>query len=75
MSANVPATSRETVFAIASMRTCVAILASEGISEIAEEVGGKDSVMDPIFDCTISALMGSVNGISSAVWVDSHNQS
>ena len=54
MSANVPASGRETVFAIASMRTCVAILASDGISEIVVEVRGKDIVMDPIFDCTIS---------------------
>lgn len=33
------------------------MVASDGISETVEETGGKESVIDPIFDCTISVYM------------------
>jgi len=57
ISASVPDRSRETVFAIASMRTCVAIATSGGTSEAVEVAGGKESVIVPIFDCTISVCV------------------
>ena len=75
MSASIPDSSLAIVFAIARRRTCVAILVSDGISETAGESGGKDSVMEPMFDCTISVWMGFVSTIFSTEREDSHNQS
>jgi hypothetical protein len=54
------------VFAIESRRTCAAIVASDasdGISDTAEETGGKESVIVPMFDCTISVYVGSISAI------------
>jgi len=54
------------VFAIANRRTCVAIATSGGISETVEEAGGKESVIVPRFDCTISVYVRSISVILPA---------
>lgn len=63
------------MFAIANMRTCVAIATSDGISETAEVAGGKESVIVPRFDCTISACVWSVSAIHSVTLAHIHSQS
>ena len=74
MSASVPDRIRETVFAIASMRTCVAMVTSDGIPVIAVETGGRDSVIVPMFDCTISVYVGYVSAIVLETKTYSHSQ-
>lgn len=60
------------MFAIANRRTCVAIATSDGIPGTAEEAGGKESVIVPRFDCTISVYVRSISVILMAGQRDAH---